>query len=134
MDEGSSKSETRKLSMIIGVDYGLKHVGLATSEGAFASPLTEFDADTAEEAITKIKEVTQPLDVEKFVVGISEGKSKEQAQNFGDMLSNMLQLPVEFVDETLTTFEAEHTHNRRQNESGSHARAAAFILQRYLDN
>ncbi len=119
--------------MIVGVDYGLKHIGLATSEGDFASPLTEFDTDTPGGAITKIKAVTQALDVEKFVVGISEGKSKDQAQSFGKTLSNMLQLPVEFVDETLTTFEAERTHNRRQNESGSHARAAAFILQRYLD-
>lgn len=105
--------------MILGIDYGLKNMGLATSEGFVAQPLKVVHS------VLEIKKIAQDLKIEKIIVGVSEGKSGELAKKFGKNLQSMLGLSIEFVDETLTSFEAG---------GKNHAKAAAFILQRYLDN
>lgn len=116
--------------MILGIDYGLKHIGLATSEGSFAQPLTSLSVEDDGDAIKKIAEIVARERIEKVVVGVSEGKSKELAENFGQKLSSMVKLEVVFEDETLSSFEADKGRDR----DGSHAKAAAVILQRYLDS
>lgn len=105
-------------NMILGVDYGLRNIGLAISEGELAEPW----GTVAE--INEIKNVVVKLGVTLIVVGISEGKSKDRALGFGRKLGTMLRLPVEYADETLSTHEAG---------GKNHAKAAAVILQRFLD-
>lgn len=104
--------------MILGVDYGLKNIGLAISGGYIAEPLKIVYS------ISEIKKIVSDFKIEKIVVGVSEGKSKELAISFGKKLESMLGLPVDFIDETLSSYEAG---------AKAHARAAAIILQRYLD-
>lgn len=115
--------------MILGIDYGLRNIGLATSEGSLAEPYgTVYN-------VSGIKNVVAKLGITKVVVGISEGKSKDRAIGFGKKLKNMLGLPVEFVDETLTTVEANSLRKQsKPKKIQEHARAAAIILQRYLDS
>ena len=105
--------------MILGIDYGPKNIGLAISEGFIAEPLKVVHS------LEEIKKVITELNIEKIIVGISEGKSRELAEKFGNELQSVVGLPVEFVDETLTTHEAGDKE---------HSKAAAIILQRYLDN
>lgn len=104
--------------MILGIDYGPKNIGLATSEGFIAEPLK------VAHSIAEVEKVVKELKIKKIVIGVSEGKSRELAKEFGNNLESMLGLPVEYVDETLTSFEAGPR---------AHAKAAAIILQRYLD-
>lgn len=105
--------------MILGIDFGLANIGLATSEGEIAQP---YDVIHNQKEIPPL---VQKLGITKIVVGISEGKSKDRAVGFGKKLATMLRLPVEFVDETLSSYEAGPK---------AHDKAAAVILQRYLDN
>lgn len=105
--------------MILGIDYGPRNLGLAISEGEIAEPYALVHQ------IAEIKPITQKLGVTKIVIGVSEGKSQDAALSFGKKLESMLRLPVEFVDETLSTHEAGPK---------AHAKAAAIILQRYLDS
>ncbi len=105
--------------MILGVDYGLKNIGLAVSDGEIAEPYKVVHS------IDDIAPVVKKLAIAKIIVGVSEGKSKNRSLSFGRKLGNILQLPIEYVDETLTTYEAGPK---------AHAKAAAIILQRYLDN
>lgn len=118
--------------MILGIDYGLKNIGLAVSQGSLASPVGTIKPKNINEAIIAIEHVVQKWSINKIVVGISEGKSKEAAQSFGKKLQTMLRLNVEYIDETLSSKEA--STGRKKDKEKEHTRAAAIILQRWLDN
>jgi len=111
--------------MILGIDYGLKNIGLAISEGSLAEPYETIKIRDEHHGIKEIEMRVKKLGISEIVVGISEGKSRVLAEEFGNNLKNVLGLPIKFVDETLTTYEAG---------GKDHAKAAAIILQRYLDN
>lgn len=122
--------------MILGIDYGLRHIGLATSEGLLAEPYETVQIRSINEGIKEIEHLVVDLKIEKIVMGISEGKSKTAALGFANKLKSVLRLPIELVDETLTTAEAQsksRSRTRDQKEK-EHAMAAAIILQRYLDS
>jgi RNase H-fold protein (predicted Holliday junction resolvase) len=105
--------------MILGVDFGPANIGLAISEGEIAEPYATVHD------MKSVAEIAKKLGVTKIIVGISEGKSKSRSLSFGRKLEKMLQLPVEYSDETLSSWQAGPK---------GHAKAAAIILQRYLDN
>ncbi len=113
--------------MILGIDFGLAHIGLATSEGMLAEPYSTLTVKDQNGAIKQIDEVCKKLYIETIVIGVSEGKSAQNAMDFGKELEHVLRLPVKFVDETLSSIEAGNSKN-------DHQKAAAIILQRYLDN
>ncbi len=104
--------------MILGIDYGLKNIGLAISEGSVAEPYKTVSG------LKEIEIIVKKLEITKIIVGVSEGKSKQRALAFGKKLGAMLRLEIEYVDETLSSYEAGPK---------AHAKAAAIILQRYLD-
>lgn len=104
--------------MILGIDHGFKNIGLAISEGFIAEPYRTVSG------LKEIENIVKKLGVTKIIVGVSEGKSRDQALAFGKKLESMLGLPIEFIDETLSSYEAGPK---------AHAKAAAIILQRYLD-
>ncbi len=110
--------------MILGIDYGLHHIGLATSEGEFATPRSPITVRSLADALAKVSSLANDWGITKIVVGLSEGQSKKQALRFGQKLSLLSTLPVHFVDETLTTYESG---------PDAHSVAAAHILQRFLD-
>lgn len=118
--------------MILGIDYGLRHLGLAISEGEIAQPLATVGIKNLQEGIREVAKKTKELGIDLIVVGISEGKSKARSLAFGARLTDMLRLPVEYIDETLSSHEAESIGIRIAKEK-THARAAAIILQRFLD-
>lgn len=118
--------------MILGIDFGLAHIGLARSEGVLAEPCGTIGTRDQGLGISKIKDICNKLNITLIVVGVSEGKSGERAKNFGKKLEDVLRLPVRFVDETLTSSEADS--GARKDKNKIHERAAAIILQRYLDN
>lgn len=100
--------------MILAIDYGLAKCGLAVSfEGKFAQPLEVIKTE-------KLAEKVKELKPDKIIVGDSRF-----AKSIGDMLG----LPVEFVDESLTTVEAQQIKKGQDD-----AVAAAIILNRYLGN
>ena len=110
--------------MILGIDYGESWCGLATSEGSLAAPLKTISTK-------RIYEEAERLKPEKVVVGISESKMAEKTLVFVKKLQAWLKVPIETIDETLTSYEATKI---KKNKSEQHAVAAALILQRYLDN
>lgn len=109
--------------MLVGIDYGDSHCGLAVSEGQIASPLKSVPTRNL---VYELKKLNPSI----IVVGVSEGKMGEKIEKFAKELSKMLILKVELVDETLTSYEARKLTKNRDRE---HSLAAAFILQRYLD-
>ncbi len=123
---------------IIGLDFGLKKIGLATSEGIFAQADSVIKIKNPQDAAKIIAEICCRQNAEKIIIGLSEGKMGQITKKFGTELKKISGLPVEFYDETLTTQDAQKlliaggrsAQKRRLKED---AASAALILQSWLD-
>jgi putative Holliday junction resolvase len=124
---------------ILGIDYGRSKMGLAFADGPLAEPMKVIRYKDTTEVAEQIKKIILENDIEKVVVGISEGEMGEESKNFSLNFGKMLNIPVETFDETLSTQEAQilsreagiHQKKRHQMED---AYAATIMLQNYLDS
>ena len=123
---------------LLGIDYGRRKVGLAISEGKVAEPLYVIRYSDEKALGASIGRIIKEFETEKVVVGVSEGEMGEESKNFGQSLSQKLQIPVETFDETLSTHDAQRVSieagiKREKRKSMEDAYAAAIMLQGYLD-
>lgn len=126
---------------ILGIDYGEAKIGLAISEGEIAQPLgvIKIDSGNPEDSRNRIRQICGKENIDKILVGISEGKMAEKTKKFGRQIKEITGLPVEFLEEDLTSKEArrkmiEAGKAKRRRKIDEHAVAAALILERYLNN
>lgn len=130
----------------LGLDVGRKRIGIAGCDrtGLIATGLTTLERKSFEEDLTQLRQLVQERQVEILVVGLpysmdgSLGSQARQTQKFTRRISKALQLPVEYVDERLTSFQAEEllkAENRSpsRNKGLIDRKAAAIILQQWLD-
>lgn len=121
----------------LGVDFGLKRVGLATSEGSLASPFKILDVKSINEAIEKVSQVINGESFEQIIVGQPEGQIGSSVKKFIKGLKNSGFL-VESIDEHLSSQTADQnlieTGVSRKKRKLNDAHSAAIILQSYLDN
>jgi putative Holliday junction resolvase len=130
---------------IAGIDYGKVRIGLALSDplGTFAQPWETFPNRGAKTFIP-LAEKLRSREVTRIVVGLpkhmngDEGEKAQEARAFGQALAAQSGLPVEFVDERLTTLAAQRTLIE-SNVPGRKKRAlvdqiaATLILQTWMD-
>ena len=125
--------------MILGIDLGKKTTGIAISEGQLATPYKTITHKSQKEAVLKIAELCDELEVEKLVVGFVEGKIKSYFENFAkEFRKKRPAIEVIMVDETLTTRQATETMiklqlSRKTRQKKEHEMAASQILQSYLN-
>ena len=91
---------------LLGIDYGRAKIGLAISEGSLAEPFSVIRYEDEKALLEKIKALVDKEEIDKAVVGVSEGRSAEEAMGFGEKLKN-LGVEVVFFDETLSTVSAQ---------------------------
>ncbi len=123
----------------LGIDFGLKKVGIAIGTGSLAEPymvLRYSDMKILEEEIKKICDKEK---VEKIIVGVSEGEMAQKTREFIDDLKREFSIPVEEFDETLSTQEAqrlsiESPMRRSKRREMEDAIAASVMLQNYIDS
>lgn len=125
--------------MYLAIDYGKSKVGLAVSSGKLASPLTVVRYENRSALLNRIGQIIEEENIEKIVVGVSEGKMAEESVDFGHELREKFEIEVDFFDETLTSRDAlqrtvEAGMNRKKRKSMEDAFAATLILQNYLDS
>lgn len=118
---------------ILGVDYGRKKIGLAISEGKLAEPLRVVRVKSFFQAIEKVKRVQKELQIEKTIVGVSEGEMGEESKKFAN------EIGAETFSETLSTHDAQELAiqtgmKRKKRKEREDAFAATIILQNYLDD
>ena len=120
----------------LGIDFGLKRIGLAISEGDLASPWQILEVKNFSDAVEKIVRVIKEWAFEKIVVGLPEGKMGQNVVGFVNALKRQ-GFEVEAVDETLSSkkalqvmIEQGAARKKRRHED---AFSAAEILQNYLD-
>lgn len=130
----------------LGVDYGMKRVGLALSdsEGRLALPYCVLERTTRDALFNTLAEIVEREGVEAVVVGLplsldgDETLTSRQCRNFAASLARRTGLPVSLMDERLTSSEAEDLLaqagcNARNRRKSLDAHAAALILRAHLD-
>lgn len=124
---------------LIGIDYGEKHIGLALgdTDGKTAVPWETIDA--AARPVDFIEEMVRGHGAEKVVVGLpirldgNEGPVAVRVRLFVKDLEARLRVPVETMDERMTSKLADRMKNVYGKQFDRDALAAAEILQSYLD-
>jgi putative Holliday junction resolvase len=128
------------------VDPGSKRVGLALSDpsATIAQALATVPAEPADTLAARLAAMAQMHGAERIVVGLprrldgTRGPEAVAAQELADHLRKASGLPVEMVDERLTTVAAERAliadGVRREKRRLTVDRvAAALMLQAHLD-
>ncbi len=146
----------------LGLDLGARRIGVAGCDrtGLIATGLTTLHRTTFESVLIPLRKLVEQRNIEVLVVGLPYtlggeiGSQAKKTQKQARMLSKALNLPVEFVDERLTSFAAEEMmmaegRSRRPPNSAPKGqkkgqkknakkglidrKAAAIILQQWLD-
>ena len=135
------------MGRIVAIDFGEKKIGLAVSDLSkqIAFPFTTIKSEKTDELTIQsiLKALKEKLPIEKFIIGLPlhiDGKASpmsEKAKNFGKVLEEVSNIPVEYVDERLTSKLAENIlkeqHlNRKSRAQVSDNIAAQIILETYL--
>jgi putative Holliday junction resolvase len=134
-----------KLS-VLGLDVGKKRIGVAGCDGLglIATGLTTVIRSSFVRDVEHFKALVEERQVQLLVVGLPYTMSGEigfqarQVQKYAQRLGVALSLRVEYIDERLTSVEAEE-QMRAENISPSRnkatidRKAAAIVLQQWLD-
>jgi len=120
--------------MYIGIDYGLRKIGIAISEGTYASPLMVIS--NAPSRIRQLQEKIKDT-VDTIVIGIPNSFLNSHIHEFADQLKSTFNCEIKFEDETNSSKDAMQImldSGISQKKRGlDDAHAAAVILQHYLD-
>ena len=131
----------------LGLDIGKKRIGVAGCDGTglIATGLTTIERQTFTLDVAQFQKLVQERNAQILVVGLPYtmkgelGYQAKQVQKLASKLAQVLNLPMEYIDERLTSVEAEQLINLEKKstqfiEKGLIDRkAAAIILQRWLD-
>lgn len=122
---------------MIGIDFGERHIGLATADDRvpIAVPLATVDA--AGDPVTRIEEAVREQGAQAVIFGLplslsgAEGPQAQRVREIAAALAARVDIPIEFQDERLTSAQAE----RAKGPKGARrdAIAASILLQAYLD-
>jgi len=135
----------------LAIDLGTRRVGLALSDagGRLATPYEVVQVTSPQQATQSVVDVIEREGVERLIVGLplnmddSLGPAARQTIAWARDLAQRCGKPILFVDERLSSFEAEQvlidrkrrgekiTRKRRKEQLD--ALAAAGFLQAYLD-
>jgi putative holliday junction resolvase len=131
----------------LGLDVGRKRIGVSGCDrtGLIATGLMTIERKSFQQVVESLQELVEKRQVQVLVVGLpysmdgSIGSQARHVQRFAQHIAVALQLPVEYMDERLTSIEAEQLilgENRSpsRNKALIDRKAAAIILQEWLDN
>lgn len=121
---------------ILGIDFGLRRVGLAIGTDNLVQPMGVVQNSLG--LIKQLMMICQKNKIERVVIGLPEGKIAEKVRKFAHQLKSAINLPVDFQDESLTTQEAlskmiEVGKKRKIRQEKQDSFAAALILEAYLE-
>lgn len=123
----------------LGVDYGRSKIGLALGVGTLAEPMRVIRYKDIKILSEQLQKIITDNNIEKVVVGISEGEMGEESKEFSISLSKTLRISVETFDETLTSKDAQKLSieagvSQKKRREMEDAYAASIMLQNYLDS
>jgi putative Holliday junction resolvase len=132
----------------LGIDYGTKRMGLSVGDGVLrlAVPIEAVRVRAPRDAVRRIAEIVNFRRIHKIIVGYplnmddTVGVQAREVERFMDLLRREIGIPVEPVDERLSSESVEDLRwrsikNRRnlRRRGAIDSAAAALILQDYFD-
>jgi putative Holliday junction resolvase len=130
----------------LGLDVGSRRIGVAGCDGLglIATGLTTIERTSFDQDVQQLRSLVEQREAQLLVVGLpysmngTIGTQAKKVQKFANRLGKALQLPVEYVDERLTSLEAEELikaqkRSPSRNKGLIDRKAAAIILQQWLD-
>ena len=135
------------MSKILGIDYGLKKIGLALGNEEFkmAFPYKTLIKKNNQTLLTELKAILERENISKIVLGLPLYLNGEtslttvQVKNFAQKLKTHFNLPVILVDERLTSLEAErritelNLKNKQKKKMIIDQLSAVLILENYFN-
>lgn len=134
---------------LLGLDVGSRTVGVAASDllgwTAQGVEIIRINEDKDDFGLDRLAEIIKDKQATGIVIGLpknmnnSEGPRAEKSREYGKMVTDKFSLPVDFIDERLTTVQAERMLVDEANVSRNKRKkvidkiAAEMILQNYLD-
>jgi putative Holliday junction resolvase len=149
-----------KQGTILAIDYGRARIGLAIAdaEARLPQPAGTLERINRNEDMRRLREIVREHNVKQVVVGLplrldgTQSEMAEEASRFAQRVRKQLGIPVEMIDERLTSWEAERlmeeiggkvlhqespvTGKKIKKEQGKltvDSVAAAVILKEYLE-
>lgn len=128
----------------LAMDLGTKRLGLAIStSGVLTTPYKLISFKTYEEARDEVIKIIEKEKITCLVLGLpknmdnSMGFASERSLNFKKLLEEKCSLPVNLVDERLSTVEAEsilieNNYSRAKRKNVIDESSACIILDTYL--
>jgi putative Holliday junction resolvase len=131
----------------LGIDFGLKRVGLAINDraGILVSPYRTLERTTRDALFDELLKIIHKEAVEAVVVGLPLSLSGEdtlttrQARNFAQSLGRRTDVPIHLMDERLTSAQAEEELNAAglrgtKRKMALDSQAAVIILRSWLQS
>lgn len=132
---------------LMGIDYGDKRIGIALTDALciISSPFEVYQNKGVEDAINHICSLIKQYNVSEIAFGLpvnmdgSEGERAVLHREIGKKIQNQSGVQVHFVDERLTSAEAEEVLiqsgvRREKRKELIDKISAQIILQTYMNN
>ncbi|MBD2195399.1 MULTISPECIES: Holliday junction resolvase RuvX [Calothrix] len=130
----------------LGLDLGRKRIGVAGCDGTglIATGIATIERASFAQDVEQLKQIVEERQVQVLVIGLpysmdgSLGFQARHVQKLANRLAKALNLPMEYVDERLTSYQAEELLKAENRSPSRHKalidrKAAALILQQWLD-
>ena len=131
----------------MGVDFGLKRVGLAVCDAnrILATPLPVYKTTSMRDTIDRVAAVANDRGACGIVIGLplnldgTESEASGRVRAFARNLERVTGLPTELIDERLTTVEADEllteagVKRKTERDKLIDSMSAAVILQSFLE-
>ena len=144
----ASNTDRKDNGYVVAIDFGLKYLGIAASSLLIPRPfgITTLIARSGKlKDWSKFEEILVDYKPHTILVGLplnmdgSESKMCERAKAFGKLLSSRTSIPVEFVDERLSSWEVkkmeqENSKHKQKKTSKIHEKSACLIAQTWVSD
>ncbi len=124
------------MTVYLGIDYGLAHIGLAVADGPLATPLPPLPNDSS--LLPRLSSLISAHHITHLVLGLPSGPVEGAVRQFASQLKSTFSLPVSLHDETLSSHDAQNLLRRpgvsADKRRHDHSYSAALILEDYLES
>jgi putative Holliday junction resolvase len=131
---------------ILAIDFGEKRIGFSIGDSSMkmAIPLTPLNRKNSQHDLEHIKKILEEYEVDKIILGYplnmngTPGPITRKVEAFNNFLRKNLNIDIEFIDERLTSFEAEELlkpiiRDHKKRKAIIDSAAALVMLKNYLD-
>jgi len=144
----SSNTDRQENGYVVAIDFGLKYLGIAAGSRLIPRPfgITTLIAQSGKlKDWSKLEEILVEYKPHTILVGLplnmdgSESEMSERAKAFGEILCSRTSIPVQFVDERLSSWEVrkmnqENSKNKQKKTSKIHEESACLIAQTWVND